>query len=116
MEVIIWISLTIIFGCLALGFIIAWAILLVKDQGIKACSSPFGMTYGKDGNQLSICGTSGNEPCIYQMTTINAAEQQCNLLESACKAFTYDPVTYTMKIVDPSKVFDSTGTYLFIRQ
>lgn len=113
---VIWTILVVFLSLLAIAFIIAWAITYSDLLKVKNCSSEFGITNGKDGNAISRCGTTGNQPCVYQIATFAGAQQQCNLLSSICDAFIYQQGSGTMKIVNLDSVFDSSNGYLFVRQ
>lgn len=113
-----WILLCTILTTALIIFILLWAFAAndLYNQTNSVCFGPFGVITGLDGNPINSCGTNGTDPCIFAKNTLSACEDECNNLKSICNAFTFNPSTSTMKIVNTSNVFASTSANLFSRQ
>ena len=117
-----WIILCVILTLIIIGLIIAWAFSLNscenQCQGCT-CYGPFGVQANIDALEINVCGTSKQDPCIFNATTsLVEAEEICNVYKDICKAFTYNARTTTMKIVLPDQTFTASDlqTNLFVRQ
>ena len=115
-----WVIACALLATTTLIFLLLWIFSHASQQNPTpppgVCFGPFGVESDIDANPLSACGTDRTDPCIFAVNTLQAAEDQCNTLQSVCNAFTFNESTATMKIVQPTNTFVAMGTNLFVRQ
>ena len=115
-----WIILAFALAAVIVVLIIILAIVTLNNNSTPtpstACFGEYGVESNVDANPLNRCGSSRSEPCIFTKTSLNACISECDQLSSFCSAFTFNPLTSTMKIVPTTGTFTSTGTNLFVRQ
>ena len=117
-EISIGYILLIIF--LALGliiFMLLWILSLNNTNNTtNTCFGSFGVQTNTDAQPLNICGTSGTNTCVFSKSTLADAQSQCDILRSICNSFTFNELTSTMRIVEPSTRFNSLSSSLYVRQ
>lgn len=118
-EHIGWLIVAIVMFITTLIFLFLWISCLTETPPLPppgVCFGSFGVHAGVDANALNSCGPSRSDPCIFAINTLVAAQDQCNLLQIVCNAFTFNESTSTMKIVQPNNTFTSSSANLFTRQ
>ena len=112
-----WIILSLILGIIIIGLIITVAFLqLNRASPNGTCSGSYGLQTGVDGDIINKCGENRNSPCLFVLSSINQCVTECNVLQDICTAFSYNPTTQTMKIVNPNRIFSSDQVDLYTRQ
>lgn len=113
-----WIILAFVLTLIIIGLIIGWIITALNTDNIPAavCYGPYGVQLNTDGTALNVCGTSQDQSCTFRMNTIADCEAECTVLQDICQAFSFNPLTATMKIVNIDSLFVAPQTNLFIRQ
>lgn len=117
-QIVGWIVLCVSLAIALITFMLLW-VFSVNDQyntTTSICFGPYGIETGVDTNALNQCGTSRTDPCIFAKNTIADCEAECDIWKSICNAFTFNSITATMKIVDPTNTFVSPSVNLFKRQ
>jgi len=100
----------------AIVFLILFAVAASQKTSVQQnARAEFGVVVNTDSNALEQCGTSKSLPCTFQKASISDCEDECNLLNAICTAFTYNAQTQEMKIVG-TPTFSSPGVNLFLRQ
>lgn len=89
-----------------------------NDSNIPPCNcfGPYGVQLNVDANALVQCGTDRNQTCTFRKNSLSDCVAECDVLSNICQAFTFNEITSTMKIVQPTNTFTSAQTNLFIRQ
>lgn len=114
-DVVGWIILCVILAIGWIAFMILW-VFCVNGECNNNCYGQFGVQPGVDANPINRCGLNNNDPCVFAINSITAAEQQCNTLRNICERFTFNIATSTMKIVNNNSTFTSNNSNLFVRQ
>lgn len=114
-----WIILSIVLTVALVTFMLLWIFSINEKYNqpeSTICFGPFGIQTNVDSDPINQCGTNKSDPCIFAKNSVADAEAECNTLKSICSAFTFNTLTSTMKIVQPTNTFMSIGTNLFVRQ
>lgn len=110
-----WIILSFILTALIILFIILWVICLWNENENKCDTfGTFGVEFNVDTTALNNCGTTRDQTCTFRFSSLDQCVKQCNIL--SCSAFTFNPNTNIMKIVNPTNTYNSHNTNLFVRQ
>jgi hypothetical protein len=80
------------------------------------CFGPYGTEVNVDAAPVNGCGSSRSDPCSFPMANLSAAVTECDSLGDRCPAFTFNSVTSTMRIVQPTNTYASAGTDLHVKQ
>lgn len=103
-------------------FIITYIAITQRLYLIQASDCPkitgeFGVIPDTTSTPLTVCGNNNNEICQSLQSSLSSCIQQCNIRNDICDAFTYDPYSGVMTIVDKNSTnITSTGTNLYKRQ
>lgn len=114
-----WIILTVLLVVGLLVFLFLWVSTGITAQPCGQTGTffgVFGVTAGVDANPLVTCGTNGSTPCIYTFNNLGDCITQCDVLASRCPAFSFDPTTSVMKIVNLNTTYVSPLVDLYVRQ
>jgi len=97
-----WIILCSVLTIGLLIFMILW-IACLNVQYITPniiYSAEYGLYPATDGVAMNICGTDGEQPCSFTVTTLADCVSTCSLFSSICKGFVYIRNSNLMKIID----------------
>jgi len=113
-----WVLLSFILASGLIFFLILWVFILNNQQNQinNICFGLFGVEMNVDANPINRCGSDNISPCIFPINSLDSSQQQCDTLKNICQAFTFNQTLSTMKIVQPTNTFTSSGTNLFVRQ
>lgn len=113
-----WIVLALILMAAIIVLLCLWAFGASKVCPSDGCNcfGPYGLELNVDAAPINACGVSRNDPCSFVKADLNACVVECDSLGATCPAFTFNPQTSTMKIVQPANTFTSAGTTLYVKQ
>lgn len=117
-HVVGWIVLSFILAAVIIALLFLWMFCILDNSNIPPCNcfGPFGVEINVDAHPLNQCGTDRSTACIFKKNSLSDCVIECDNLQNICKAFTFNPDTATMKIVNPTGTFTSSQTNLFVRQ
>lgn len=113
-----WIILCFSLAVIIIMLIIMMAFSLVSQSNIPECNcyGQYGLKIGVDATEKKLCGRTRDKPCIFRKNSLADCVTECNLLSNICEAFTFNEINQTMKIVQPTTIFQSNSSNLFVRQ
>jgi hypothetical protein len=96
-----------IFLVVLLFIILALIIVIIVVSRIHSArpvgASVYRLYPGIDGTALNNCQETRNQPCVFPVSTLSDAVDQCDLLH--CDMFSYNGTTQSMKFINPSTTF-----------
>lgn len=112
-----WVVITFVLTALVITFLLLWIFQLNSENNQIPCScfGTYGVQLSVDANPISCLLDGVTGPCIFKKLSLQECNTEC-LNRTNCNAFTYNPTTFTMKIVEPTNTFISPLTNLFVAQ
>jgi hypothetical protein len=90
---------------------------LIEPINCPSIKSRYAVQPGITKTVLRSCGSTQSEECLFPASTLSKAIQICDSNSTFCTEFSYDPITQTARIVDPSGARQSTQQEnLYLRQ
>ena len=81
---------------------------LVEPNRVPVIKARYAVVPNIDKDALNTCGDNGQDLCVFQSSTLSRAIELCNINYKVCTEFTYDPISETMKITNPTSVRQSS--------
>lgn len=81
---------------------------LIEPENCPTIKGRYAVQPGITKTVLTSCGQTQSEECRFPAQTLAKAIQLCDLNSSFCTEFSYDPISQTVRFVDPSGVREST--------
>lgn len=115
-----WVILVMVLAFMIILLTAAWLFTAASANSSNntpcECFGPWGVFPGTSADILNRCGDSSTDPCIFPVSSLVGAVDQCTQLKTFCTAFIYNEATQTMSIVDPTTSFLSPQVDLFVSQ
>src|SRR4029077_2815984 len=99
----LWLIAYIILGIIAIWFILAYftcSVTMINPNSCDASTGTYGVRPGTSGTALVACD---NQACIFSGLNLTQAVNKCDSLSDVCSTFSYEQITGTMTIIDPTK-------------
>jgi hypothetical protein len=91
------------------------AIATSQPQTKNTGFGQFGVMPNLDNIALNKCGTSGTDPCVFNVQNVATAISQCNDLPNICTTFSFNESTKKMKIINITNSYQLTGSDIYSR-
>lgn len=90
---------------------------LVNPEDVPIIRSRYSVVPGIDKEALNNCGSSQQDPCVFDALTLGRAIELCDINFRICSEFSYDPISQIMKITGPNNArVPSQQGNLYLRQ